>query len=175
MIIAEIRPRSTAVEAVRAWRSALPGPVTVGLEATLYWDWLVTRLIESGHTGRVAHAFHVKRIWQARGKTDPIDARKLAELLRVHLFPAIWLPDLDTRERRHRCHPETGAGAGGHLLSPPAAREREAQGAGGGRTEAVLLLYWMMKEGSTYQAWLQQHVDSQRSEVRPVQRMGAMA
>ena len=36
-------------------------------------------------------------------------------------------------------------------------------------------LYWMLKEGWTYQEWLQQHVDSQRSEVRPVQRMGAMA
>ena len=99
-IIAEIRQLSPAIEAVRAWLSALPGPVTVGLEATLYWEWLSTRLTESGHTVRVAHAFHVKLIWQARAKTDPIDARKLAELLRVNLFPAIWIPDLDTRKRR---------------------------------------------------------------------------
>ncbi len=42
----------------------------------------------------------MKLIWQARAKTDPIDARKLAELLRVNLFPAIWLPDLATRTRR---------------------------------------------------------------------------
>lgn len=99
-IIAEIRPRSTAVEAVRAWLSALPGPVTVGRVATLYWDGLATRRIESGHTVRVAHAFHVKLIGQARAKTDPIDARQLAELRRVNLFPAIWLPALDTREHR---------------------------------------------------------------------------
>ncbi len=46
------------------------------------------------------HAFHVKLIWQARAKTDPIDARKLAELLRVNLFPAIWIPDVATRRRR---------------------------------------------------------------------------
>ena len=39
-IIAEIRQLSPAIEAVRAWLSALPGPVTVGLEATLYWEWL---------------------------------------------------------------------------------------------------------------------------------------
>ena len=56
--------------------------------------WLATRLTEAGHTVRVAHAFHVKLIWQARAKTDPIDARKLAELLRVQLFLAIWIPDL---------------------------------------------------------------------------------
>lgn len=41
----------------------------------------------------------MKLIWQARAKTDPIDARKLAELLRVDLFPKIWLPDVATRER----------------------------------------------------------------------------
>ena len=33
-------------------------------------------------------------------KTDPIDARKLAELLRVDCLPAIWLPDVDARRRR---------------------------------------------------------------------------
>jgi len=99
-IIAEIRQLATALEAVLRWLSAFPGPVTVGREATLYWEWLAARLTEHGHTARVAHAFHVKLIWQARAKTDPIDARKLAELLRVNLFPAIWLPDTDTRERR---------------------------------------------------------------------------
>ena len=99
-IIAEIRQLSTALEAVLTWLGALPGPVTVGMEATLYWEWLATRLAKHGHTVQVAHAFHVKLIWQARAKTDPIDARKLAELLRVNLFPSIWLPDTDTRERR---------------------------------------------------------------------------
>jgi transposase len=99
-IIAEIRQLSTALDAVLTWLGALPGPVTVGLEATLSWEWLATRLTEQGYTVRVAHAHAVKLIWQARAKTDPIDARKLAELLRVDLFPAIWIPDLQTRRRR---------------------------------------------------------------------------
>jgi hypothetical protein len=33
----------------------------------------------------------VKLIWQARCKTDPIDARKLADLARTNLLPAIWV------------------------------------------------------------------------------------
>jgi len=49
------------------------------MEATLYWEWLVARLREAGHTAHVAHAYQVKLIWQARSKTDIIDARKLAE------------------------------------------------------------------------------------------------
>ena len=36
-------------------------------------------------------------------------------------------------------------------------------------------LYWMLKKGCTYEEWLQQHEISPRSEVRPVQRMGAVA
>ena len=43
---------------------------------------MATQLAEHAYTVRVAHAFHVKLIWQARAKTDPIDARKLAELMR---------------------------------------------------------------------------------------------
>ena len=99
-ILAEGRQRSTSLEAVLAWLDALPGPVTVGMEATLYWEWLATRLAKDEHAVCVAHAFHVKLIWQARAKTDPIDARTLAELLRGHLFPSIWVPDAATRERR---------------------------------------------------------------------------
>ncbi|MEP6622674.1 MAG: transposase [bacterium] len=91
-IIAEVRQLSTSLGAVLTWRSALPGPVTVGMEATLYWEWMATRLATAEHTVQVAHAFHVKLIWQARAKTDPIDARKLAELLRVNLFPPSGSP-----------------------------------------------------------------------------------
>ena len=76
--VAEIRQLSTALESVLAWLGALPGPVTVGLEAMVYWEWLATRLAEYEHGVRVAHAFHVTLIWQARSKPDPINARKLA-------------------------------------------------------------------------------------------------
>ena len=70
------------------------------MEATLYWEWLVAQLQQAGYTVRVAHAYQVKLIWQARSKTDPIDARKLAELLRTNLLPTIWVPDVETRWRR---------------------------------------------------------------------------
>ncbi len=72
----------------------------MALEATLYWHWLERQLTALGVTVLVAHPYQVKLIWQARTKTDPIDARKLAELARVHLLPAIWIPDLATRALR---------------------------------------------------------------------------
>ena len=91
-ILAERRQLSTALASVVAWLSALPGPLTVGMDATLYWEWLATKLRTLGQTVEVAHAFQVKLIWQARAKTDPIDARTLAELLPVTLFPPRGTP-----------------------------------------------------------------------------------
>ncbi|PKQ02992.1 MAG: hypothetical protein CVT72_15955, partial [Alphaproteobacteria bacterium HGW-Alphaproteobacteria-11] len=44
--------------------------------------------------------YQVKLIWQARAKTDPIDARKLADLLRTNLLPVVWVPSLEIRARR---------------------------------------------------------------------------
>lgn len=99
-VLGEVRRMPASLEALRDFLSGLPQPVTIAMEATLYWAWLTDHLERAGHTVRVAHAYQVKLIWQARSKTDPIDARKLAELLRTNLLPTVWLPDVATRERR---------------------------------------------------------------------------
>jgi transposase len=99
-VLAEDRRLTTDIAALLAWLKYLTGPVTVVLEATLFWAWLERQLTPAGFTVVVAHPYQVKLIWQARTKTDPIDARKLAELARVHLLPAIWIPDAATRAQR---------------------------------------------------------------------------
>ena len=53
-IIAEVRQLSTSIEVALAWLSALPGPVAVGVEATLYWECLATQRTAHGYTVRVA-------------------------------------------------------------------------------------------------------------------------
>jgi transposase len=99
-VLAEVRRLDPTVDALGRWLGALPQPLTVALEATLYWHWLERQLTALGHRVVVAHPYQVKLIWQARAKTDPIDARKLAELARVNLLPAIWIPDMATRALR---------------------------------------------------------------------------
>jgi len=89
-VLAEARQLPVSLDALNAFLLGLATPITVAMEATLYWPWLHDQLEAQGHTVRVADARQVKLIWQARSKTDPIDARKLAELVRVNLFPAIW-------------------------------------------------------------------------------------
>jgi transposase len=101
---AEARQLPTAIDGLTAFLEGLPRPLTIAMEACLYWQWLHDQLEAAGHTVRVADARQVKLIWQARSKTDPVDARKLAELLRTNLLPTIWIPDAATRRRRELLH-----------------------------------------------------------------------
>jgi transposase len=99
-VVAEHRRLPADAPTLVEWLSALGGPVTVAMEATLYWAWLHDQLGAAGIAAVAAHPYQGKLIWQARCKTDPIDARKLADLLRVHLLPTVWVPDADVRARR---------------------------------------------------------------------------
>ena len=99
-IVAEHRRLPPDVDALTAWCAGLGDAVTVAMEATLYWAWLHDQLSAAGIAAVAAHPYQVKLIWQARCKTDPIDARKLAELLRTNLLPTIWVPDATVRAHR---------------------------------------------------------------------------
>ncbi|HTI05582.1 MAG TPA: IS110 family transposase, partial [Gemmatimonadales bacterium] len=104
VVVAEIRQLTTTLATVLAtvleWLAALPAPITIAMEATLYWAWLAARLEQAGHRAHVADAHQVRLIWHARAKPDTVDSRTLAELLRTNILPTIWVPDLETRRRR---------------------------------------------------------------------------
>ena len=99
-VVAEHRRLPADVVPLVAWLQALDDAVSVATEATLYWAWLHDQLSAAGIAAVAAHPYQVKLIWQARCKTDPIDARKLADLLRTNLLPAIWVPDAAVRAHR---------------------------------------------------------------------------
>ena len=89
-IIAERRRLSTTLGTVHPWLSELPGPVTVGMEATLYWEWLVTRLaahhyddfIEYMERGsRPGDSFHIWRYDELRRDDNIIARGKLPDAL----------------------------------------------------------------------------------------------
>jgi transposase len=93
---------------VAAYIAGLAEPVHVTLEATLNWQAMVEQLEEKVAEVVLAHPKHVKAIASARIKTDKIDARVLADLLRTNLLPAAYIPTRATRDLRdlvrHRAH-----------------------------------------------------------------------
>lgn len=99
-VVAESRRVPNEGEVILRLLGRLEKPVGVAVEATLHWAWLHDLLVREGYEVQVAHPHQVKLICHARCKTDPVDARKLADLLRTDLLPAIWVPDPETRARR---------------------------------------------------------------------------
>lgn len=83
-----------------------PESTHVALEATYGWEWLAELLEDTGYDVHLAHPLRTRAIAAARVKTDAIDAKTLAHLLRTGLLPEAYIapPELrDLRELlRHR-------------------------------------------------------------------------
>jgi len=77
-------------------------PCHAAFESTMNWSWLYELLEQVQGLERIvmANPLHVRLISAAQVKTDKVDARKLAQLLRANLLPASHIPDRATRLRK---------------------------------------------------------------------------
>jgi transposase len=78
-------------EVLRALFAELGGEARVALEAAFGWEWLADLLEAEGIELHLAHPRHTKAIAAARVKTDAVDARTLAHLLRADLLPEAYV------------------------------------------------------------------------------------
>jgi transposase len=74
--------------------------VQVALEATYGWEWLADLLEDAGYELHLAHPLRTKAIAAARVKTDAVDARTLAHLLRADLLPEAYIAPRGLRDLR---------------------------------------------------------------------------
>jgi len=72
----------------------------VVMEATIGWMWLADELQALGISVHLAHMQGVRLIAESRRKTDKIDARILADLLRTDFLPEAYLAPPSVREDR---------------------------------------------------------------------------
>jgi transposase len=70
------------------------------LEATYGWEWLAQLLEDRGCELHLAHPLRTKAIASARVKTDAVDARTLAHLLRADLLPEAYIAPRELRDLR---------------------------------------------------------------------------
>jgi transposase len=63
----------------------------VALEATYGREWLAELLEEAGYDVHLGHPLRTEAIAAARVKTDAVDAKTLAHLLRTGLLPEAYI------------------------------------------------------------------------------------
>jgi transposase len=77
-----------------------PENTHVALEATYGWEWLAELLEDAGFDVHLAHPLRTRAIAAARVKTDAVDARTLAHLLRSGLLPEAYIAPPELRDLR---------------------------------------------------------------------------
>src|SRR5215204_1254662 len=78
----------------------LSGETRIAVEATYGWEWLAELLQDAGYELHLAHPLRTKAIASARVKTDAVDARTLAHLLRAELLPEAYVAPRELRDLR---------------------------------------------------------------------------
>jgi len=79
---------------------------SIAVEPVSQWSWFCDTLEREGFDTHLAHPMQVKAIANARIKTDKIDAKVLADLLRCNMLPEAYQSPLHVRQwkelTRHR-------------------------------------------------------------------------
>jgi transposase len=98
---APVRVEHDRAEFRRFLRGIAAG-TAVAVEATGSWYWLVDELEEAGLVPHLAQPFAARRmLGYGSKKTDTVDARCLATLLRNGTLPEAWIPPAELRDLRN--------------------------------------------------------------------------
>jgi transposase len=121
-VLESVRIDNDRAALLREVGKAGPG-APVAIEATYGWYWAVDALQAAGFAVHLAHPKGLTSLQGRRVKTDWVDARELADLLRLGRFPEAYLAPVPLRELRelvrHRdrlVHTRTGVKAGLHAV-----------------------------------------------------------
>lgn len=87
-------------EIFRRFLEALPPGSPIAIESVGNWYWMIEEMERAGHEPRLAHAGKAKLMMGQINKTDKLDARGLALLLRNGTLPSVWIPPGELRDQR---------------------------------------------------------------------------
>jgi transposase len=90
--------------ALDEWVQTVPGPWQGALEATMFSHWIYQHLKPHAARLQMGHAARMKAISAGKKKSDKIDARTIADLLRCNLFPECFViaPELGALRQQMR-------------------------------------------------------------------------
>jgi transposase len=87
-------------EVLQQWASVRPQPWRGAMEATLFSGWIYDALKPYSEQLEMAHPAKMKAISAGKKKSDAIDARTIADLVRCNLLPACYVAPPRIRELR---------------------------------------------------------------------------
>ena len=76
----------------RKFLGRLPPYSSIAVEASGSYSWLVDEIERSGHRPKLANPLGAKRRMGLTNKTDKLDEKELAILLRNGTLPEVWIP-----------------------------------------------------------------------------------
>jgi transposase len=85
---------------LRDYLQGLEKGTPVAVEASGGWYWFMDELEAAGMDARLVNPLEAKRRIGGRNKTDKLDARGLAILLRNGTLPEVWIPPAEFRDLR---------------------------------------------------------------------------
>jgi transposase len=102
-IVSEGTVRATR-SALDEWVQTVPGPWQGAMEATMFSHWIYQHLKPHAARLQMGHAARMKAISAGKKKSDKIDARTIADLLRCNLFPECFViaPELGALRQQMR-------------------------------------------------------------------------
>lgn len=86
--------------AYRRYLDTLPAGTEIAIETTGNWYWIVDLMEQAGHHPHLANASEAKKRMGKTHKTDALDAKGLAILLRCGTLPESWIPPGELRDQR---------------------------------------------------------------------------
>ena len=84
----------------REFLARLPPRSVIAIEASGHYSWLVDEMEQLGHYPKLCNPLEAKRRMGLTKKTDKLDARGLAILLRNGTLPEVWIPPGELRDQR---------------------------------------------------------------------------
>ena len=84
----------------REFLARLPAHSAIAVEASGSYSWLVDEMERSGHRPKLCNPHEAKRRMGLTNKTDKLDAKGLAILLRNGTLPEVWIPPSELRDQR---------------------------------------------------------------------------
>ena len=91
---------ANSIEELHSFLSQIPKPFTLAVEATYNWYFFVDISEQYAQTVYLADSYELKAFAKRHKKTDRIDARLIADVLRKGYLPAVTIADKETRRLR---------------------------------------------------------------------------